>query len=168
MPKRTSQVVLVLKNLPSNTGYTREESLIPGLGRSPLVENEIHSSILAWKIQWTEEPGGLQSMGYQKWTHTNTHTPKNKTKQKHLVGFKGGESWPRLQPSLSVGGSRRSRSYNRKRKRNKSLVRWCCWSKQKTHWVINTVQILTQHHTVSPCWLSILYIVVHVYSSQWK
>ena len=28
-------------------------------------EMAIHSSILAWKIQWTEEPGGLQSMGSQ-------------------------------------------------------------------------------------------------------
>ena len=37
-----------------------------------------HSSILAWTIQWTEEPGGLQSRGSQKvrhnWTHTRTHT----------------------------------------------------------------------------------------------
>ena len=39
---------------------------IPGLGRSPLEkEMAIHSSILAWKIPWTEEPGGLQSMGLQ-------------------------------------------------------------------------------------------------------
>ena len=163
VPNRTSQVVLVLKNLLSNAGDTREESLIPVLGRSPLVGNEIHSSILDWKIPWTEEPGGLQSMGYQSWTHTHTHTHTS------LIGFKGGESWPRLQPFLSVGGSGRSLSYSLKRKRNKSLVRWCCWSKQKTHWVMKTVQILTQHHTVGrPFWLSILYIVVHVYSSQWK
>ena len=27
-----------------------------------------HSSILAWRIPWTEEPGGLQSMGWQRWT----------------------------------------------------------------------------------------------------
>ena len=40
-----------------------------------------HSSILAWKIPWTEEPGGLQFMGSQKVktaerlsTHTHTHT----------------------------------------------------------------------------------------------
>ena len=36
---------------------TRGMSSIPGLGRSPGVGT--HSSILAWKIQWTEEPGGL-------------------------------------------------------------------------------------------------------------
>ena len=38
-----------------------------------------HSSILAWRIPWTEEPGGLQSMGSQRVgddcaTHTHTHT----------------------------------------------------------------------------------------------
>ena len=34
---------------------------IPGSGRSPGKGNATHSSILAWKIPWTEEPGGLQS-----------------------------------------------------------------------------------------------------------
>jgi len=44
-----------------------------------------HSSILAWRIPWTEEPGGLQSMGSQKsWTQlsTHTHTKALKTLQK--------------------------------------------------------------------------------------
>ena len=39
---------------------------------------ETHSHILAWEIPWTEEPGGLQSMGWQRVRHnwvTNTHTP---------------------------------------------------------------------------------------------
>ena len=37
---------------------------IPGSGRFPLEEEmATHYSILAWKIPWTEEPGGLQSMG---------------------------------------------------------------------------------------------------------
>ena len=36
--------------------------LIPGLGRSP-GEGNIHSSILAWRIPWTEETGRLQSVG---------------------------------------------------------------------------------------------------------
>ena len=39
---------------------------IPGLGRSPGEEMATHSSILAWKIPWTEDPGGLQSMGLQR------------------------------------------------------------------------------------------------------
>ena len=33
-----------------------------------------HSSILAWKIPWTEDPGGLQSMGSESQTHLSTHT----------------------------------------------------------------------------------------------
>ena len=38
----------------------------PGLGRSPGEGNGIHSSTIAWKIPWTEEPGKLQSMGSQR------------------------------------------------------------------------------------------------------
>ena len=40
--------------------------LIPGWGRPPLERGmAAHSSVLAWRIPWTEEPGGLQSMGSQ-------------------------------------------------------------------------------------------------------
>ena len=39
---------------------------IPGLGRSLEKEMATHSSILAWKILWTEEPGGAPSMGLQR------------------------------------------------------------------------------------------------------
>ena len=42
---------------------------IPGLGRSCGEEMATHSSILAWKISWTEETGGLQSMGSQRVRH---------------------------------------------------------------------------------------------------
>ena len=43
-----------------------DQGLIPGSGRSPEKEMATHSSILAWKIPWTEEPGGLQSMELQR------------------------------------------------------------------------------------------------------
>ena len=46
-------------------------------GRKDPLEEEMatHSSILAWEIPWTEEPGGLQSMGVAKsWTQLSTHT----------------------------------------------------------------------------------------------
>ena len=49
--------------------YAEDPGSIPGLGRSlDLLEKEMatHSSILAWKIPWTEEPGRLQSMGSQR------------------------------------------------------------------------------------------------------
>ena len=42
---------------------------IPGSGRSSGEGNGTHSSILAWKIPWTEEPGRLQSMGSQRVGH---------------------------------------------------------------------------------------------------
>ena len=42
-----------------NVGYL---DLIPGLGRSS-GEGNTHSSILVWRIPWTEEPGGIQPMG---------------------------------------------------------------------------------------------------------
>ena len=45
----------VVKNLPANAG---DSSSIPGSGRSPGEGNGNHSSILAWEIPCTEEPGG--------------------------------------------------------------------------------------------------------------
>jgi len=41
----------------------RDPGLILGSGRLLEMRMAIHSSILAWRIQWTEEPGGLQSIG---------------------------------------------------------------------------------------------------------
>ena len=46
----------VVKNLPANAG---DAGSIPGWERSPEEEKETHSSILAWEISWTEDPGGL-------------------------------------------------------------------------------------------------------------
>ena len=48
-----------------------QEAWVQTLGQEDPLEEEMatHSSILVWKIPWTEEPGGLQSMGLQKsWT----------------------------------------------------------------------------------------------------
>ena len=50
----------------SNAG---DAGLIPGSERSPEEGNGNHSSILAWRISWTEEPGGLQSTGLQRVGH---------------------------------------------------------------------------------------------------
>ena len=49
----------MVKNPPANAGDARDIGLILGLGRSPGAGNGNSSSILAWKIPWTEEPGGL-------------------------------------------------------------------------------------------------------------
>ena len=59
----------VIKNLPANAGDGGDMGSIPGLGRSLKEEMAAHSSILAWTIPRTEEPGGLQSMGSQRVGH---------------------------------------------------------------------------------------------------
>ena len=50
---------------------TMQETRVQSLGQEDLLEKEMatHSSILAWKIPWTEEPGRLQSMGLQRVGH---------------------------------------------------------------------------------------------------
>ena len=55
-----------VKNLP-----VMQESQVQCLGQEDPLEKgrETHSSTLAWRIPWTEEPGGLQSMGSQKVRH---------------------------------------------------------------------------------------------------
>ena len=76
---RTSLVAQMVKNLP-----VMRETWVQSLGQEDPLEKgmTLHSSILAWRLPWTEEPGGLQSMGLLKsWirlrdshTHTHTHT----------------------------------------------------------------------------------------------
>ena len=55
-------MVQTVKNQP-----TMQETRVPSLGREDPLEEGMatHSSILAWKVPWTEEPGRLQSMGSQ-------------------------------------------------------------------------------------------------------
>ena len=63
---RTSLVAQRLKCLPG-----MQESRVRSLGREDPLEKEMttHSSTLAWKIPWREEPGKLQSMGWQRVRH---------------------------------------------------------------------------------------------------
>ena len=63
-----SQAALV-KNLPSSAGDIRDSGLISGSERSLGRGHATHSSILSWRIPWTEQPGGLQSMGSQRVRH---------------------------------------------------------------------------------------------------
>ena len=51
-------MVLVVKNLTASARDIRHTGSIPGLGRSLEEEMETHSSILAWKIPWTENLAG--------------------------------------------------------------------------------------------------------------
>ena len=58
-----SQVAPVVKNPPANAGDIRDVGSILGW-EDPLEEGiATHSSVLPWRIPWTEESGGLQSMG---------------------------------------------------------------------------------------------------------
>ena len=68
---QASQVALVVKNPPANVGDIRVVGSTPGLGRSPGEGdgNPLQASILAWRIPWTEEPGGLQPIGSQRVGH---------------------------------------------------------------------------------------------------
>jgi len=56
----------VVKNLPANAEM--QEMQVQFLGQEDFLEKEMttHSSFLAWKIPWTEEPARLQSMGLQR------------------------------------------------------------------------------------------------------
>ena len=59
----------MVKNLLANAGDMRDMGLIPG-SEDPLEESmATHSGILAWRILWREEFGGLQSMGLQRVRH---------------------------------------------------------------------------------------------------
>ena len=55
-----------VKNLPAT-----QETQVQSLGQEDLLEESMatHFSILAWRISWTEEPGGQQSMGSQRVRH---------------------------------------------------------------------------------------------------
>ena len=59
----------MVKNIPVRAEDTRDLGSI--LGREDPLEEEMatHSGILAWEIPWTEEPGGLQSVGSQQVRH---------------------------------------------------------------------------------------------------
>ena len=59
----------MVKNLPANVGDIRDT--VRSLGREDPLEEGMatHSSILAWRIPWTEEPDGLQYIGLQRVGH---------------------------------------------------------------------------------------------------
>ena len=64
-------VAQMVKNVPAV-----RETWVRSLGWEDLLEKEMatHSSILAWKIPWTEKPGRLQSMGLQSQTRLSDFT----------------------------------------------------------------------------------------------
>ena len=86
-----SKMALVVRNLPANAGDIKGSDLIPGSGSFLEESTAIHSSILAWRIPWTEEPDRLQSTGSQSvrhdWSdlaHTMHHVPGTKISPWHV------------------------------------------------------------------------------------
>ena len=64
-----TQMALVEQNPPDNAGDIKAEGSITG-SEDPLEEGKAtHTIILAWRILWREEPGGLQSLGSQRIGH---------------------------------------------------------------------------------------------------
>ena len=61
----TSLVAQSIKNPPASTGDTGDAGSIPESGGPPGGEDSTHSSALAQRVTWREEPGGLQSLGLQ-------------------------------------------------------------------------------------------------------
>ena len=60
----------MVKDLPASAGDVIDYSSISGSRKDPLKEEiAIHSSILAWRIPWTEEPAWLQPMGLESVQH---------------------------------------------------------------------------------------------------
>ena len=102
-----------VKNPSASAG---DAGLIPGSGRCPEKEMTTHSSILAWEISLTEEPRGLQPLGWQRIRHDlaldrdrqsfPTLTPCTVALQAPLsMGFFRQEYWSRLSFSLPGGCS---------------------------------------------------------------
>ena len=69
----------MVKHLPA-----MQETWVWSLGREDRLEKEMatHSSILAWKIPWMEEPGRLQSMAWQRFLKYDAKSTKDTTKTK--------------------------------------------------------------------------------------
>ena len=72
-----SQVALVVKYPPANARVTIDKGSIPGSGRSLGGGHETHTSILAWRIPWTEEPGSYSPKGCKEldMTEVTSHKP---------------------------------------------------------------------------------------------
>ena len=92
----------MVKNLPA-----MQETQVPSLGQEDPLEQEMatHSSILAWEISRTEEPGGLQFMGSQRVGHNSVtehiHTQENERQAEDwlLLAAKESQSLNTIQPS---------------------------------------------------------------------
>ena len=82
-------IVLVVGGASPLTQPAVREAGVQSLGQEDPLEKEVatHSSVLSWKIPWTEEPGRLQSVGLQSRKWLSTHTQKHVCVYKYIVIF---------------------------------------------------------------------------------
>ena len=76
----------MVTSLTVNVRDIRDAGFISGSGRSTGVRNRNHSSILAWRIPWIQEPGGLQYIGSQSWTQLKWPHTQGKRNPSKMVG----------------------------------------------------------------------------------
>ena len=124
----TTQVALVVKNLPASSGDTDSIS-----GQE---DTATRSSILAWRIPWTGEPGGLWSVGPQSWTrlkwlsihaHRFFYAPENIAEENfrhHLIIFKYSEDKAGKWCSQQESGRSRTRTQGLRLSIKHSLYKW--------------------------------------------
>ena len=88
------------------------ETWVQSLGWDDPLEKEMatHSSVLAWRIPWTEEPGGLQSMGSQRVRHGRATFTFSILREQQDPGG-GAVLWCRLPTSLGCVGDNGPNSY---------------------------------------------------------
>ena len=84
-PNWTFLVAQMVKNLPAMW-----ETWVLSLSQEDLLEKgmAMHSSILAWRIPWTEKPGGLQSMGLSRVRHDLATEQQRQEEGQWLPGFR--------------------------------------------------------------------------------
>ena len=115
------------KDLPANAGEIRDLALIPRWGRCPGGIMATHSSILAWRIPWTEEPGGLHAIGSQRVRHKWSNLAHMHTTY---------ASWPSIiQSLLSKGAWCRSPTFTNLRLTPTSPRGSRCTRTHLQHWV---------------------------------
>ena len=90
--KRASPAALVVKDLPANAGDIKMPVQSLGWGDPREEGRATHSSLLAWRIPWTEKPGGPWSMGSQKsWTWLNLLSTQHGKEKKDMQ--RRGQRW---------------------------------------------------------------------------
>ena len=89
-----------------------QETQVRSLGRKDSLEKEMatHSIILAWRIPWTEEPAGLQSMGSQSWTQLSDkplyfQVSRDSTSSSAVRPLWAGEAGERLEVMQGTGSA---------------------------------------------------------------